>query len=238
MASRARTHFEAALGVLLVARSGQAACTELATIMTGWDGKLTVLLRKRVSRHIRRCAVCGARRRRELTPDTLLGVLPVAVLPAALRHQVLSLVTVRRRPRRPTGWPSASGSGRSVQRLPPPAQPAQPDPAVWPASAGRDGRGWRGHRRRGTARPAACCTTIRAPARAPCPAPARSHRPPRQPSRPRQAGPPRAQGAPPHWPAGPTRPPAARRPPARRPAAPRRRGPRHPRPGRLPAWSR
>jgi RNA polymerase sigma factor (sigma-70 family) len=93
MASRARTHFEAALGVLLVARSGQAACTELAAIMTGWDGQLTVLLRKRVSRHIRRCAVCGARRRRELTPDTLLGVLPVAVLPAALRHQVLSLVT-------------------------------------------------------------------------------------------------------------------------------------------------
>ena len=92
MASRARTHFEAALGVLLVARSGQEACAELATIMTGWDGKLTVLLRKRVSRHIRRCAVCGARRRRELTPDTLLGVLPVAVLPVALRHQVLSLV--------------------------------------------------------------------------------------------------------------------------------------------------
>jgi RNA polymerase sigma factor (sigma-70 family) len=93
MASRARTHFEAALGVLLVARSGQEACAELASIMAGWDGKLTVLLRKRVSRHIRRCAICGARRRRELTPDTLLGVLPVAALPAALRHQVLSLVT-------------------------------------------------------------------------------------------------------------------------------------------------
>lgn len=92
MASRARTHFEAALGVLLVARSGQEACAELASIMTGWDGKLTVLLRKRVSRHIRRCAICGARRRRELTPDSLLGVLPVAVLPVALRHQVLSLV--------------------------------------------------------------------------------------------------------------------------------------------------
>ena len=92
MASRARAHFEAALGVLLVARSGQEACAELASIMAGWDGKLTVLLRKRVSRHIRRCAICGARRRRELTPDSLLGVLPVAMLPVALRHQVLSLV--------------------------------------------------------------------------------------------------------------------------------------------------
>jgi RNA polymerase sigma factor (sigma-70 family) len=92
MASRARVHFEAALGVLLVARSGQEACAELASIMAGWDGKLTVLLRKRVSRHLRRCDICGARRRRELTPDSLLGVLPVAVLPVALRHQVLSLV--------------------------------------------------------------------------------------------------------------------------------------------------
>ncbi len=49
MASRARAHFESALAVLLVARSGQDACPELATIMAGWDGKLTVLLRKRVS---------------------------------------------------------------------------------------------------------------------------------------------------------------------------------------------
>ena len=92
MASRARVHFEAALGVLLVARSGQESCAELASIMAGWDGKLNVLLRKRVSRHLRRCDICGARRRRELTPDSLLGVLPVAVLPVALRHQVLSLV--------------------------------------------------------------------------------------------------------------------------------------------------
>ena len=92
MASRARAHFEAALGVLLVARSGQDACAELAGIMAGWDGKLTVLLRKRVSRHLRRCDICGARQHRELTPDRLLGALPVAVLPVALRHQVLSLV--------------------------------------------------------------------------------------------------------------------------------------------------
>ena len=92
MASRARGHFEAALGVLLVARSGQQACPGLAGLTAGWDGQLTVLFRKRVSRHIRHCAVCGARRRRELALDTLLELLPVAVLPAALRHQVLSLV--------------------------------------------------------------------------------------------------------------------------------------------------
>jgi RNA polymerase sigma factor (sigma-70 family) len=92
MASRARAHYESALGVLLVARSGRDACPELAGILEGWDGRLTVLLRKRVGRHIRRCDVCGDRERRELSPAALLSVLPVAALPAALRHQVLSLI--------------------------------------------------------------------------------------------------------------------------------------------------
>jgi RNA polymerase sigma factor (sigma-70 family) len=92
MASRARAHFEAALGVLLVSRSGRDACAELDGILEGWDGRLTVLLRKRVGRHIRRCAICGERQRRELSPVALLSLLPVAVLPAALRHQVLGLI--------------------------------------------------------------------------------------------------------------------------------------------------
>ena len=92
MASRARAHFEAALGVLLVARSGRDACTELDAMLAGWDGRLSVLLRKRISRHIRRCAICGDRQRRELAPDVLLRALPVAALPAALRHRVLGLV--------------------------------------------------------------------------------------------------------------------------------------------------
>ena len=92
MASRARAHFETALGVLLVSRSGRDACAELDGILEGWDGRLTVLLRKRIGRHIRRCAVCGDRQRRELSPVALLSMLPVAALPAALRHQVLALI--------------------------------------------------------------------------------------------------------------------------------------------------
>ncbi|HEY9242592.1 MAG TPA: sigma-70 family RNA polymerase sigma factor [Streptosporangiaceae bacterium] len=140
MASRARAHFEAALGVLLVARSGQEACAELASIMTGWDGKLTVLLRKRVSRHIRRCAICGARRRRELTPDSLLGVLPVAVLPIALRHQVLSLVA--------DSSPAAAARRLAIgQRLGPVGPSGFPRPVSPPSALGLAGQ----HMRAGTA---------------------------------------------------------------------------------------
>jgi RNA polymerase sigma factor (sigma-70 family) len=91
LASRARSQFQTSLGVLLVARTGREFCPDLAGLLEGWDGQLTVLLRKRVNRHIERCAVCGERKRRELSPAMLLGLLPVALLPASLREQVVHL---------------------------------------------------------------------------------------------------------------------------------------------------
>ncbi len=90
--SRARSQLERSLGALLVARSGRESCPELAGMLEDWDGQLTVLLRKRVSRHIERCEACGARKRRELNPAALLSLLPVAILPPGLREHVLRLV--------------------------------------------------------------------------------------------------------------------------------------------------
>ncbi len=92
LASRARTQFETSLGALLVARTGRESCPELDSILAGWDGQLTVLLRKRVNRHIENCDVCGERKRRQLSPAMLLSMLPVAVLPAGLRSQLFRLV--------------------------------------------------------------------------------------------------------------------------------------------------
>ncbi len=93
LASRARGQLERSLGALLVARTGRESCPELDALLAGWDGRLTVLLRKRVSRHIEHCEVCGQRKRRELSPAMLLSALPVFVLPAGLRQQVLRLVS-------------------------------------------------------------------------------------------------------------------------------------------------
>ena len=82
LVSRARSQFEGSLGALLVARTSRE-CAELDDILAGWDGELTVLLRKRVNRHIERCEVCRERKRGELSPAMLLSMLPMVALPAA-----------------------------------------------------------------------------------------------------------------------------------------------------------
>ncbi|SCL67538.1 sigma-70 family RNA polymerase sigma factor [Micromonospora peucetia] len=71
--SRARSQLERALGALLVARSGARDCPTLAGLIDGWQGRLTPTLRKRVSRHIESCAVCGLLRREQLSPAALLS---------------------------------------------------------------------------------------------------------------------------------------------------------------------
>jgi len=93
LASRAQTRFEAGLGALLMARSGQGSCPELAEILVGWEGELTGPVRREVRHHISACPICGENRRRQVNPVALLGVLPAAVLPAGLRYQVLGLLT-------------------------------------------------------------------------------------------------------------------------------------------------
>lgn len=93
LVSRARTQFEGSLGALLVARAGRESCPDLNGILASWDGHLTILLRKRINRHIEHCEVCGERKRRELSPAMLLSMLPMVALPAGLREKVLRLVS-------------------------------------------------------------------------------------------------------------------------------------------------
>ncbi|PZG22605.1 hypothetical protein C1I95_04920 [Micromonospora craterilacus] len=71
--SRARSQLERALGALLVARTGARDCPTLAGLIDGWQGRLTPTLRKRVSRHIDGCTVCGLLRREHLSPAALLS---------------------------------------------------------------------------------------------------------------------------------------------------------------------
>src|SRR5580692_4962991 len=79
--SRGRDQLTASVGALLVARTGRDECGTLDRLLSGWDGELTVLLRKRLSRHIEHCDICSDRRRRELQP-ALLSLWPSGVLAA------------------------------------------------------------------------------------------------------------------------------------------------------------
>jgi RNA polymerase sigma factor (sigma-70 family) len=87
--SRARSQLERSLGALVVARTGRDECTALDALLAGWDGRMTPLMRKRVSRHIEQCEICGERKRRELTPALFAGALPLVALMPGFREHVL-----------------------------------------------------------------------------------------------------------------------------------------------------
>ena len=98
--SRARDQLETSLGALVVARTGRRDCAELDAMLQDWDGVLTVLVRKRLNRHVERCRICSGRRRREVSPAMLLGIAPIAALPlmagglpAGFRDQLLRMAT-------------------------------------------------------------------------------------------------------------------------------------------------
>ena len=89
---RLRQTVERSLGALLVCRKQCAAggCDELGQILAGWDGKFTVLMRKRVSRHIESCPNCDEERRRLVSPSALLAAAPAFIpAPKWLRNKTI-----------------------------------------------------------------------------------------------------------------------------------------------------
>jgi len=83
LASKAHDQLAACLAVLLVGRSRRGDCDELEALLAGWDGQLTVPLRKRVYRHIESCSTCHTRLDLELRPAVLLGWPADAAMAAA-----------------------------------------------------------------------------------------------------------------------------------------------------------
>ena len=86
---RMRDRIEKSLGAFTVAKMGSKECNELATIISGWNGEFSILIRKRVARHIDDCSICE-RTRSKYAPLALFGAAPVFVLPFGLREKVLA----------------------------------------------------------------------------------------------------------------------------------------------------
>ncbi len=93
LVERLRDTIARSLGALLVCRrtkADPARCPELAELLTDWDGRFTVLMRKRVARHVDGCAVCEEDRAQLVSPAALLGATPVVIpAPAWLRARTL-----------------------------------------------------------------------------------------------------------------------------------------------------
>ncbi len=88
---RMRQRTERSLGAFCVARSGRKDCAELATILGDWNGEFSVLIRKRVARHVDQCEVCE-RARRKFAPFAMFGTAPSFAAPPELRQRVLTAV--------------------------------------------------------------------------------------------------------------------------------------------------
>jgi RNA polymerase sigma factor (sigma-70 family) len=136
--SRARDQLAACMGVLLVGRTGRDDCHELSGMLSDWDGHLTVLLRKRLSRHVRHCATCESRRAFAFSPALILeggaavAATTLVAAPAALRAEVLHLAT---------GQEAAAAAHRvaAVARAGSFGRPGFPQPARSPEGARQHG---------------------------------------------------------------------------------------------------
>lgn len=92
---RMRERLERSIGALLVARQGRSDCDELDRLLSSWDGRFSVLWRKRVARHVDGCDVCE--HRRAGVPAALFGnagASPLLVTPTSVRDRVLSTAVV------------------------------------------------------------------------------------------------------------------------------------------------
>lgn len=90
---RMRDRVEKSLGAFVVAEAGRRDCPRLDALLRDWDGHFTVLVRKRVNRHIEECETCADGRRR-LAPLALYGTAPAFALPVGLRTRVLDAANV------------------------------------------------------------------------------------------------------------------------------------------------
>lgn len=71
---RLRNTFERSLGALLVARrADHHGCQELASALSDWDGVFSVLVRKRIARHIESCPTCDDYRRSLVSSVAMVG---------------------------------------------------------------------------------------------------------------------------------------------------------------------
>ncbi len=144
--SRARGQLETSLGALLVARTGRGDCDGAGrACWMSWDGELTVLMRKRINRHIERCRGLHRPEEARAGPGAAARAGPGAALapalPGGLRTRCSGWpAATPRRPPRP-GHDDAAGRAVRPSGFPKAAGPAEGAVVAAPPRPGRGGGG-------------------------------------------------------------------------------------------------
>jgi RNA polymerase sigma factor (sigma-70 family) len=141
MVQRLRDTIERSLGALLVARRARHnpnGCPELAAVLAGWDGTFSILMRKRIARHIETCPTCEQDRAQMVTPAALMAGAPMLIpAPTWLRAQTLTHARLVI-PTTPSGATGQFTTG-STQNQPdsPPAHPPSTSAPTGSAGSGQ-----------------------------------------------------------------------------------------------------
>lgn len=90
--SRMRDRLERCLGALVVARVGRRDCDALDRLLDGWDGRFSLEIRSKVTRHVESCLRCGRQRAALVSMERLAPALlpPVVLLPTDLRARLVA----------------------------------------------------------------------------------------------------------------------------------------------------
>jgi RNA polymerase sigma factor (sigma-70 family) len=89
--AQARDDLDNSLAAAIIARTGRGDCPSVAALVDEHEWPLPPDIARKLMRHIESCPTCRDRRKRKVSTNRLMQVLPVAAMPSDLRMAVLSL---------------------------------------------------------------------------------------------------------------------------------------------------
>ncbi|GLY86218.1 RNA polymerase sigma factor [Actinoallomurus iriomotensis] len=91
LVAQARDDLDNSLAAAIIARTGRGDCPSVAALVNEDEWPLPQDVARKLIRHIESCPVCRDRRKRKVSTNRLMQVLPVAAIPSDLRMAVLAL---------------------------------------------------------------------------------------------------------------------------------------------------
>lgn len=140
LVAQARDDLDDSLAAAIIARTGRGDCPSVAALVDEHAWPMPPDVARKLMRHVESCPTCRDRRKRKVSTNRLMQVLPVAAMPSDLRmavlvladapdqHETRTLLAQRAEPFDVWGWPT------SLERR---SQPARKEdhgttPRLWP----------------------------------------------------------------------------------------------------------